>query len=194
MIVAENALPPLMFSELQDHIFSNNFPWYYENLTNGYDDMNSPYVYQFSHKVIENEQDYSPQSYQLFRYSIMSILDRLNINLDKIYRARTNLETVKANRYEHTPHIDDERDHWAAVLYMNDSDGDTIFYDQRFDKTKGLTWGECLSTIDKFTIERTITPTSNKIVVFNGDQYHSSFAPVNTHRRIVVNFNFTIKG
>lgn len=191
MIVAENALPPLLFKELKNEIFSNNFPWYYENITNGYDDMNSPYVYQFSHKVIENEQCYSTQYHQLFKFSILSILDRLNLRFDKIYRARTNLETVKPYSYEHTPHIDDERNHWAAILYMNDSDGDTIFYDQMFDKNKGISWSEYMSKIEKFTIQHRETPKSNKIVIFDGKHYHSSFTPVNTHRRIIVNFTFT---
>jgi len=193
MIISQNALPPMLFEELQNEIFDNYFPWYYGKITGEYDDPKNVNIYYFSHRIIEDGQIISPAYGSLFKCCLINILDRVDLKLDRICRCRTNLEIIKPTKYEHTPHIDEERDHWSAILYMNDSDGDTIFYNQRFEREKGLEWGEYMNTIDKFTIEHTVSPVANKAVLFDGMQYHSSFTPVNTHRRVIVNFNFTIK-
>jgi hypothetical protein len=191
----ENALPNNLFRYLKEHIFNEQFPWYYIKTTGPADKGDDTYVYSFYHRFYEDSLGVlNPTLKPIMDSCIFSILDKANIEMRELYRSRTNLETIKPVYYEHTPHIDDERRHVAAVLYMNDSDGDTIFYKQQFDPCAGRGWMEDIDYINKnggFEIERTITPQENKIVLFDGATYHSSFAPVKSHTRCVINFTFT---
>lgn len=201
MIIMENALPNNLFQYLKGHILSDNFPWCYIKTTGIYDTGDDTYVYSFYNRFYEDREGIlNPQMKPILDTCILSIIDRVNTKLNEnhqlkdLYRSRTNLETIKPIYYEHTPHIDDERRHIAAVLYMNDSDGDTIFYKQKYDPNDGRCWFQDLEYKKQnggFQIEKTVTPKENKIVLFDGATYHSSFAPVKSHTRCIVNFTFT---
>lgn len=202
MIVMENALPDDLFKYLKSHIFNENFPWSYIKTTGNADTGDDTYVYSFYHRFYEDNCGgvLNVSLKPIVDCCILSILDRANTHLqDKLkikdlYRSRTNLETIKPIYYEHTPHIDDQRKHYAAILYMNNSDGDTIFYKQRYDVNNQRNWIEDIEYIKQnggFEIERTLTPEENKVVIFDGSIYHSSFSPVKSHTRCVVNFTFS---
>ena len=62
----------------------------------------------------------------------------------------------------------------AARYYINDSEGDTVFFDD-----------------NKKEIKR-VSPKKGRIVFFNGNQLHSGSYPTNTPR-FILNFNFNGK-
>ena len=98
--------------------------------------------------------------------------------------------------YTNTPHVDNEYlEHYVGLLYLNDSDGDTIIYNEQYNPDSGLTESEYYDTIldRKVTVKDTIECKENKFVCFDGYTYHSSTCPTNVNRRITVNFNFTVK-
>ena len=72
----------------------------------------------------------------------------------------------------HPPHIDFPEPHWVCLYYVNDSDGDTIFY------------GE-----DQKTEIKRVSPKKGRIAFFEGSIYHSASVPTKNHR-IIVNINF----
>lgn len=201
MIIMENALDISLFQNLKGLIFNEQFPWYYIKTTGPADTGDDTYVYSFYHRFYEDSYGILNSTLKpVVDNCIFKIIERINQELDDkiifkdLYRSRTNLETIKPVYYEHTPHIDDTRNHVAAVLYMNDSDGDTIFYKQKFDPSLNMNWIEHLEYIKKnggFEIERTLTPKENTVVLFDGKTYHSSFAPVKSHTRCVINFTFS---
>ena len=49
---------------------------------------------------------------------------------DHILRCRLDL-TVLHDNYLHPPHIDIDQPHVACIVYVNDSDGDTVIYDHK---------------------------------------------------------------
>ena len=63
-------------------------------------------------------------------------------------------------------------DHYVCLYYVNDSEGDTIIFDN-----------------NKKEIQR-ITPKKGRIVFFDGSLEHCSTRP-STRTRAVLNFNFT---
>jgi len=40
-----------------------------------------------------------------------------------------------------------------------------------------------------FTVKQTVTPKANRLVMFDGMQYHTAGVPVNTERRVILNIN-----
>ena len=86
------------------------------------------------------------------------------------------------------PHIDSYvQDSWNVVYYIDDSDGDTIIYNERtlndYDYHKYL-------EKDDFTVCRSVTPKKGRAVMFKGDMFHSSTTP-STGWRPVVNINLS---
>ena len=147
--------------------------------------------FQFSSSAVDNNGKYIPaffysffdetgqkQPWSVDAPYVFSILNRFcstaNLELDRVIRIRTHIQLPLLNPSPHYPHIDDECGHWVILYYVNDSDGDTIFFDD-----------------NKNEIKR-ITPKKGRIVFFDGSIWHSSSSPQTIHRA-VINFNFTGK-
>lgn len=84
-----------------------------------------------------------------------------------------------------TPHVDGVRSfpYTAAVYYVNDSDGDTVFFNETVDDIHP-------ENIDKpFTISRVVSPKKGRLILFDGKIYHSSGKPKN-NVRCIINYNF----
>lgn len=87
--------------------------------------------------------------------------------------------TIRSPDYVHdSVHINFECDHIVGLYYINDSDGDTIFFDK--------------SNIDNELIPKEIyrsTPKMGRMVFFDGAIYHAATKPKND-LRCVVTFDF----
>ena len=70
------------------------------------------------------------------------------------------------------PHTDSKVPHWVCLYYVNDSDGDTVFFDD-----------------DNNEIKR-VSPKKGRIAFFDGSILHCG-TPSDTRSRAVINFNFT---
>ena len=95
----------------------------------------------------------------------------LKTQLLDIYFARIYLSTPYPTTLErYTPHTDLAFPHWVVIYYVNDSEGDTVFYDQRNN------------------IIKTVNPKKGRIVFFNGSIKHSGGIP-KYNPRCLVNYN-----
>lgn len=80
------------------------------------------------------------------------------------------------------PHIDfDTINKISALYYVNDSDGDTFLFNERFDETK---------VPEKLSIAQRVAPKKNRLVIFDSDRFHASSNPKTNPERIVINFVF----
>ena len=89
-----------------------------------------------------------------------------------------------------TPHTDHDTKHMTGIYYFDDSDGDTILFDQMDDP-----FGEVNQRItdiftQEYSIAERIKPEKNKFVLFDGNRFHASSNPKINQYRIVLNFNF----
>ena len=75
-------------------------------------------------------------------------------------------------------HPDANDDHISMILYMNDSDGDTIIFDQD---------SRVNQNPKELTIRQRITPKANRALIFDSSLYHASSQPRNTPVRRVLN-------
>lgn len=81
------------------------------------------------------------------------------------------------------PHVDFSFPHKSLVYYVNDTDGDTVFYKEHFTGHD--------SVPETFTVEERISPQQGRAVIFDGLQYHSTEYPTN-HHRTFLNINYEV--
>lgn len=71
----------------------------------------------------------------------------------------------------HAPHVDLNYPHTSLIYYVNDADGDTVFFEK-----------------DYKTIMQSVTPRKGRAVLFNGLIPHAAGIPTNGPR-CIVNYN-----
>tara|TARA_Y100000782_G_C10117557_1_gene237234 strand:+ start:259 stop:981 length:723 start_codon:yes stop_codon:yes gene_type:complete len=211
--VEDNLLPITHFNHIESYVTGNKFPWAYgDNITTGFD--NSPdtidnYNFGYSSNVFDNilinEQGQKtlkhPQSTAkkigLLPADFVSFLSPLlffvkdHIGFDMATRARFDMTTRTPNKeYFHKPHVDydSSHPHISCIIYMNDSDGDTIIFNET---SKNYTNNELDNiSINDLTIKERIHPKRGRVLLFDGSFIHTGSSPYNNRNRILLNSNF----
>ena len=194
MRILDDCVESKYFNTLKNEIFDfKHMPWFLSKYTAYKQKSTDTDDFSFSHLAIKNSKDIS----ELAPYARMYINEAFK-NLGKsepeIYRVRFGLILKSYKHKIHGPHVDDHELHHVGLLYLNDSDGDTYFYDNYYDpelNTENLYQFDYYEKHikDKLKFEQSVTPKSNRLVLFNGYQYHASSSPVNSQLRVVMNFN-----
>lgn len=164
--VMTDMIPKKAQDELEAILLGWNFPWYHYANTNYASQITQPDdVPQFTHGFIRENASNSQMS-----HIPLKLLDLIGVPKDNLLRVKANLLMREPEVKIHPPHTDDDREHIAFIYYVNESDGDTHFYEG-----------------DK--IIKTVSPKKGSGVFFNGSIFHASASPVNTRYRIVLNYN-----
>ncbi len=193
MKMIHNALPSSIFSNVKSTLEEPFFPWYYvENTAYGSssDKLNNG---SFFHTAFDLDNGIQKNYYSnLLEFCLMSILDKVGLDIKKLIRIRIGLITISPNVFIHSPHVDIDRPHKVGLLYINDSDGDTIIYNEKYNQSYGENNISYYKNVlkENVSILSRSTPEENKFIMFDGMHYHSSSTPVKTSRRIVVNYAF----
>lgn len=186
--VIDNFLTKSYHKELLDLMSSANFSWYYnenisyrsgenpENVTPRFDE------YGFSHIFWDDNGMRDSNTSLLWKAGLYQILDVTNS--DYILRSRGDMTMFSPNEFIHDAHVDYFFKNISTVFYVNDSDGDTIFYNQRH-TSKEQTFPEKLDIIDR------VSPKANRLVIFEGDIIHTGSSPNKHKNRIIINSNFS---
>lgn len=114
-----------------------------------------------------------------------AILEKTKIKFENIHFNRAFLQLPLEARFvkeNNGIHIDLPEDHYACVYYVNDSDGDTILYEQTRYNT------ECGSQNVSLTEHKRVTPKKGRVVIFDGARFHCSSQPKNNYR-CILNFD-----
>lgn len=187
----------------QDNIENavNNMPWYFRpqianfsNSVDGKEEFKDPNITDasaFTHTFISKGVLHSD-----FFDNISCILTAFEktegVSIDKIIRVRGRLTTpVPGHTLEkyNPPHVDlmSPTPFKTLIYYVQDSDGDTIFFDKFYDQTN-----QRVKNVDlKKVLQQ--TPKKGHAVYFDGWQYHAGNSPVNYSSRCIINFDFTLK-
>ena len=126
----------------------------------------------------------------------MPLCDAINDAMPhRIVYSRIRLALLLNNKKEHhnAPHTDHEEDHYAALFYLGDYTGDTVFFDQYDDPESGdieHRWWKAMQ--QEYTIAHRNIPKGNSLFVFDGHQFHASSNPTGDCKyRVTLNLNFT---
>lgn len=164
--VLDNVIPAAMQNEIEQVLLGWNFPWFhYANTNYAEHATRTDDVPQFTHGFIRSDAANSA-----FAHIPQTMLTNMGIPATSILRAKANLLSRELEPRTHPPHIDDKRPHVAMIYYVNDSDGDTHFY-------------------EKGKLAKTVSPKKGSAVLFKGHIYHASASPVQNRFRLVINYN-----
>jgi len=166
---------------IEQFLTSNTFPWYvYGNYTvidEHYHKLkteNTREYFQFSHYFYskEHKETHGYKNSPYF-YPVEKLLKKFSI--DDILRAKANfqpkVESFKEDEHN-TPHIDFPFPHKVLLYYVNESDGNTFF----FDKNKNVT--------------KRVEHKKGRCVLFDGSILHSGAHPSKTDKRITINISY----
>lgn len=116
---------------------------------------------------------------------INRVLEHTQLQINDIAFTRSFLQVPLADKYfdqTNGVHIDLPQPHYACVYYCDDSDGDTIVYEQT---NEDVPYG---TTNVPLTIHKRVQPKRGRVVLFDGIRYHCSSQPRNS-MRCIINFN-----
>ena len=183
MKIIDNFLPEQYQKYIEELLLSVTFPWFLNKSTisEGYDvpygTINTTESMQFTHNFFINNSVNSNYYEQIALLSYHLMLKE-NIDTTQVFRIKANLNTISPNYpdgHHNSIHIDFPKDLTGitCIYYVNDSDGDTIFFD-----------GGGVNEIKR------VSPKKNRLVYFDSNIPHAGCPPKNNQVRCVINFNF----
>lgn len=172
-------IPNIVDKELQKSILdvvedNDNFAWYYSpSIVEGKQDS-----FGFGHNLYINGE----QNSHLFDkfYPVLEAFQEITKkSIHYFIRVRVRMTLpITGKSYINLPHTDFDYPHSAFVYYINESDGDTVFYD----KFKGDNISD-MKEVVRFS------PKMGDLVTFDGLRYHSGATPSKS-RRLILNVDF----
>ena len=188
-IIIDDAVPSLLFDRFQFEIMHFNVEWHYmESAAYRNEPSNDQ---SFTHTALFDGQKTSDLLF-LYESALLAGLSKVELDVKYLIRLRCGMFLKSDKNHIHPPHVDHDFDHLTAILYLNDSDGETIIYKEKYDSSFGLDARDYLQMKlhNNVTEDFRVMPKANRMVIFDGLTYHSSSSPVNTNRRIAMNCNF----
>jgi len=161
---------------IEKFLISPDFPWHFQPKSVSYsseyaDDDRYREISFFSHVFHKNYKEQSGHCF-LVTKTLERFTNVTGIQIGEIIRSQANLtHPINGLQLPSVPHIDDfVRNHNVLIYYANDSEGETIIYEN------GL-------------VAARVPPKKNRFVIFDGSTFHSGMLPVNNATRLILNVN-----
>lgn len=138
----------------------------------------------FAHVIFNDHGITVPETYNLTFPVAIQGFKKANISWSKLRYARSFFQ-LPLTTHEGTsnPHVDiPGEDHWVCLYYVNDSDGETVFFDKYNEHPNDTLYHK------EYNIIKKVKPQQGKAVIFNGRIYHANNLPRN-NPRFILNFN-----
>ena len=163
-----------------------DFVWqYHNNITGSHLESSHFNEYGFTHSFWGEESGPVGQFGFYIQPLLFQIMDVANC--DFVLRARADMVTWSKEDFTHPAHTDFPFPNSASVFYINETDGDTIFYNvEPKDVPKDKDYKD-LKEYDR------VSPSPNRLVLFDGDFLHTGCSPIKHKNRILINSNYIKK-
>jgi len=170
--------------EEQDHIekelLGRHFGWFYLKDISHIDNPEQARP-GFSHYFVTKGQPNSDKV-RLLDNIVTNACKKINFKVEGVTMARSFLQVPLSERLLNekpdTPHVDSEEDHIVVLYYVTDSDGDTILYENKFEKDVEIKW-------DILKEKQKVSPKKGRVLIFNGRHYHTACQPTRGTRTII---------
>lgn len=185
MKIIDNLLPKQYEDHIESLLLGPEFPWFLNSTTvqPGYNpptDERTIDVCQFTHRFFLYGEILSPLYSELFPILILLEKETGRSYVDRILRIKANFiprnSTFPDGCYN-PAHVDDHDSNETLLYYVNDSDGDTIVFNEKH-AAKSLSFKESCS------------PKKGRCLLFDSSYLHSSTPPRIAEKRVVLNFVF----
>ena len=186
MQVIDDFLTPSYHYEILQFVEGDSMQWYYTpDITVDGKVSKQLGLHGFSNHFYDIMRETPPSPFQsLMMPFLFQVKDF--VKSPRILRARLDMTLYNPfclpDACAHTPHVDMDGDHHTAVYYVNDSDGDTVIYENKF------TSYDDVPHINDLRILKKVSPKAGRVVMFNGKHWHTSHQP-EYNVRCVVNYN-----
>ena len=185
--VYDNFLSQPYFDSLRDLLTSPNFSWnFFPNIT-AMKELSDDNSYGFNFTIFNSIQKYGIQETKeswITLPALFSIQEK--VKCETIVRARYDLTTYNPSNYRHPYHIDmNYHSFVSAILYMNESDGNTLIYDKK------VVNADDIDHTKEYDIKEAIDPVPNRLLVFDGHYVHTGHSPSKHKSRILLNSVYT---
>jgi hypothetical protein len=189
IVVIDNVVPEQYQNLIERELVAENVNWHYmKDITYDVEKIKETSMTEskpaFAHKFYDRERGIISPAYGLVLPIAYFACEKVKFQITEIIAVRSFLTIPLPNHVNRVdkPHVDREVSHLNVLYYVNDADGDTVFYDKTFrDISPTVVQSKDLN------IYKQITPKKGRAVVFDGSRYHASTRPT-TGSRIVVNF------
>ena len=191
-IIINNFLPNFYYKVIFDTVCSPDFTWKFLQSSSGWKDIQ----YADDIKISERQEGlahllvgedhgvlHTSEYHNLFIPVYSAMEESFNFKITEILRTRLGRTVNIGTSGYANPHVDFTFPHLTMLWYLNDSDGDTVIYNEKFSEENN----------NKLTVKMKNTPKKNQALLFNGLHFHSSGIPSKSLDRIVLNVNFFIE-
>jgi hypothetical protein len=187
--IIDNVLTPSLSDKIENDVHHQLY-YKYNEKTSGhknykghiFSDENTYDSGHFTCPIFYDNQNNLP--FQWYFSTIQNIIftscDSLKLSLTDVKRVKINIlkrENFPDHHYN-IPHHDDVTG-YSIVYYCNDSDGDTVLFNEYYND----------SYPEKITEWQRVKPKKNRAIVFESNRVHASCNPKNTDARFVININ-----
>jgi|TARA_B100000073_G_scaffold230933_1_gene192806 hypothetical protein len=108
---------------------------------------------------------------------------REKLQAECLFRMRVNCVPAWHSNQVQLPHVDSYHfEAWNVIYYIDDSNGDTIIYDER---TRDHQEYLKIATRDMYTVKTAVSPKKGRAVAIKGDLFHASTLPMGTWRPVL---------
>lgn len=169
------------FNTLKTNISHSHFPWYFQSdTTYGLGQSSTSMTHGFRHCFMTADVKKSDYT-ELVLPIVWTMADCLNKEIKSIYSIHANLVENYNLPHLTQAHIDiqdygDDKNVWTAIFYIDDVDGNTVFFNNKLTET----------------IIYEQTPVSNTMLIFPNNQYHAMRLPEIATFRRVININIIV--
>jgi len=158
---------------LKEKVFSKDFLWFFNERST----PNGPSF--LAHAIKHRDKEIEGEFWDYIKEDFHNVLERNNLKLDKIHRAAVNLMTNFGDVPFAEPHVDHRFPHHNMLIYCNTVEGDTFIFNEKYNN-------EYLHPIH-LTLKDKVSPEEGKVIIFNGEHYHSTGKiPTGTWRAVIV--------
>jgi hypothetical protein len=187
--VIDNFLENYYIDYLLELIDNPFWMWrYHKNISYKGLDVEDSWKHGFEHLLFSKYDDISfdMSNSQVWIPLFLKIEEYFNLPVGSLFRARLDMTLRSPENTIHTPHVDHKFFHYASILYLNDSDGDTIFFNEKIDADNS----DCFPDCSDLTVKKIVSPKKNRLIFFDGSYFHTGHSPSNNNRRILLNANY----
>ena len=174
--VIDDFLDPGYYGALEERVFSPVTPWFCTPSAPG-DKVG------MSHAVYDDETQYGSGNLCEFMQPMFYMINS-HIGTYGVIKARLESITETAET-DHVPHVDTAfgqvgRHHKTAIFSFSD-----CAYTRVYNETQGP-----YNEVNDFTLAEEIESVRNRLIIIDGDRFHSGPTEVTCPRRIILNINF----
>lgn len=172
---------------IEQFMTGDEFPWFFSKA--GYYDTTT-FISEKTKEIVENNssiKEYFVLSHTTFdeRGAVSTFNDNCEVILKQVVKTpykllrikcnlSTKIESFKSHEYN-IPHTDFDNLHSkTGIYYVNDSDGDTFFFN------------------NEGTVIQRVTPKKNRFVLFDSNTIHAGSHPAKSNKRLTINYNFEL--